>query len=210
MRPISKRETERLNELLAADARGQHMLVDYAMLDACLEMVWTSDEEQLREMCETAEPEPGRRAAAGGDRGGFRSSRPSPRLVPGGSFLFSYAAAVLIVGLGLLIGWAYQVSIPGGPIIEKAATRPCRRRRRSFGLSPKSSRSAASPTRSSAAGAIPRRDRSTTPTFHWAKSTPWLQGWWKSPTRPGRKSSFKGRACTKSNPAAAGIFRSAD
>ena len=34
-------------------------------------------------------------------------------LYPVGSFVFSYAAAVVIVGIGLLIGWAYQVSIPG-------------------------------------------------------------------------------------------------
>ena len=31
---------------------------------------------------------------------------------PLGGFLFSYVAAVVIVGVGLLIGWAYQVSIP--------------------------------------------------------------------------------------------------
>ena len=36
---------------------------------------------------------------------------PASTLYPFGSFVFSYAAAVVIVGIGLLIGWAYQVSI---------------------------------------------------------------------------------------------------
>ena len=31
---------------------------------------------------------------------------------PMGSFAFSYLVAALIVGLGLMIGWVYQVSIP--------------------------------------------------------------------------------------------------
>ena len=37
---------------------------------------------------------------------------PASTFYPFGSFVFSYAAAVVIVGIGLLIGWAYQVSIP--------------------------------------------------------------------------------------------------
>ncbi len=37
---------------------------------------------------------------------------PASTLYPFGSFVFSYAAAVVIVGIGLLLGWAYQVSTP--------------------------------------------------------------------------------------------------
>ncbi len=36
---------------------------------------------------------------------------PASTFYPFGSFVFSYAAAVVIVGIGLLIGWVYQVSI---------------------------------------------------------------------------------------------------
>ncbi|MGB7736386.1 MAG: hypothetical protein WBL72_22110 [Thermoguttaceae bacterium] len=110
--PMTPHESRRLNELLSADVRAQQMFVDYAILDACLEMVWTSDEGRLRETCEAGEQE----SVAGPlpvlIEGVSDLHAPLLARYPGGSFLFSYAAAVLIVGLGLLIGWAYQVSIP--------------------------------------------------------------------------------------------------
>jgi hypothetical protein len=110
--PMTPDETRRFNELLAADVRAQQMFVDYAMLDACLEMVWTSGEGQLRETCEAAELESVAGPLPVVIEGVSDLHAPLSARYPGGSFLFSYAAAVLIVGLGLLIGWAYQVSIP--------------------------------------------------------------------------------------------------
>ena len=88
------------------------MLVNYAMLDACLEMVWTSDKGRLSEMSEVAEPEPAVAPLPVMIEGVSDLHAPLSTGYPGGSFLFSYAAAVLILGLGLLIGWAYQLSIP--------------------------------------------------------------------------------------------------
>jgi hypothetical protein len=110
--PITPQEKERLNALLAADPRAQQMFADYAMLEACLEMVWTSGEGQLTESCETAEPESVAGALPVLIEGVPDLQAPVSPLYSGGSFLFSYAAAVVIVGIGLLIGWAYQVSIP--------------------------------------------------------------------------------------------------
>ncbi len=107
---MTPQEIGRLNELLAADARAQQMFADYAMLDACLEMVWTSDERRLPETSEAAEPVAAPLPMIIEGISDLQS--PLPTRYPGGSFLYSYAAAVLIVGLGLLIGWAYQVSTP--------------------------------------------------------------------------------------------------
>ncbi len=110
--PITPHEKERLNAMLAADARAQQMFADYAMLEACLEMVWTSGEGQLTETSETGEPESIAAALPVVIEGVPDLHAPVSPLYTGGSFLFSYAAALVIVGLGLLIGWAYQVSIP--------------------------------------------------------------------------------------------------
>ena len=60
---------------------------------------------------------------------------PASTLYPFGSFVFSYAAAVVIVGIGLLIGWAYQVSTP----------RPDQRESVQLGLQPKPADSRAEP-----------------------------------------------------------------
>ena len=96
--------------------------------------------------------------------------RPSPRLPrlsyrilpisissfsPLGGFLFSYVAAAMIVAVGMLIGWAYQVSIPRSdrPKLSRLPSGP---RRRTSTRSPKSFLSAASPAWSIAHGPIPR------------------------------------------------------
>ena len=43
---MTEGEGQRLNELLATDAQAQQMFVDYAMLDVCLDMLWTNGEER--------------------------------------------------------------------------------------------------------------------------------------------------------------------
>jgi hypothetical protein len=122
--PMAQRDAERLNELLAADAEARQMFADYAILDACLEMVWTSGEGQLLETPPPVEPE-----AVDGSLPIIIDGTPplhSPlfALVHGGGFLFSYAAAVVIVGIGLLIGWAYQVSTPHSDHRESVRVAP--------------------------------------------------------------------------------------
>ena len=57
--PMTQREIERLNELLAADSQAQQMFADYAMLDACLEMIWTSGKGRATDTAESAETESG-------------------------------------------------------------------------------------------------------------------------------------------------------
>ena len=110
-RPMAQNEIERLNELLAADAQAQQMFADYAMLDACLEMVWTGGEGQA-----AIPSQPADKDSVDGIFPviieGIPAVHTPSTLYTGGSFLFSYAAAVIIVAIGLLIGWAYQLSIP--------------------------------------------------------------------------------------------------
>ena len=192
--------------MLAADARAQQMFADYAMLEACLEMVWTSGEGQLTETSETGEPESIAAALPVVIEGVPDLHAPVSPLYTGGSFLFSYAAALVIVGLGLLIGWAYQVSIPR-PSTEKPFKSARSRSRRTSAPSPKWFLSAASPTRSNAAGPIPRWERSITGTSLWAASTRLASGLLEITYDTGARSSFKGLACMKWNPPAA-IFRS--
>ncbi len=118
--PMTQGEIERLNELLAADAQAQQMFADYAMLDACLEMVWTSGEGQAAEASQPADKDSVFGALPLVIDGVPPLHAPLSALSVGGSFLFSYAAAVIIVGVGLLIGWAYQVSIPRSDHRESA------------------------------------------------------------------------------------------
>ena len=124
--PMAQGEIERLNELLAADAHAQQMFADYAMLDACLEMVWTSGEGQAAEASQPLDKDSADRALPLVIDGVPALHAPLSTLSVGGGFLFSYAAAVVIVGVGLLIGWAYQVSIPRSGHREsvEAARRP--------------------------------------------------------------------------------------
>jgi len=122
--PMTHRETERLNELLAADTQAQQIFADYAMLEACLEMVWTSGEGQTTCASEPAESEFVDGALPVIIEASPALHAPLSTLYPVGSFLFSYMAAVVIVGMGLLIGWAYQVSIPRSDYREVVEVAP--------------------------------------------------------------------------------------
>jgi hypothetical protein len=110
--PLTPAETERLNELLASDGQAQQMFADFAMLNTCLDMVWTSGERH--EAGEAAFPE-------------FASPQNAMPVVPAfpvlhapvsalhspfGNFVLSYGVAATVVAVGLLIGWACRVSIP--------------------------------------------------------------------------------------------------
>jgi hypothetical protein len=125
--PMTQAELDRLNELLAADTQAQQMFADYAMLDACLEMVWTAGEERVFDDLTTVESEYSDEPLH------ILQSSPalhlplSPFYSPAGSFLFSYGAAAVIVATGLLIGWACHVPTPrsGGQVeVVRETTQP--------------------------------------------------------------------------------------
>lgn len=123
---LSPLEVERLNQLLANNAQAQQMFADYAMLDACLEMVWTSGEGQETRACSPSESEPTGAVLPVLTEGSPLSHAPLSMFYPVGSFVSSYVAAALIVGIALLIGWAYQLSIPrpDRPEAAQAGPRP--------------------------------------------------------------------------------------
>ena len=111
--PMTRQEMERLNELLASDAQAQQMFADYAMLDACLEMVWTSGEEREVGGLALVGSVPAEEALPvilqaspilHAPLSAFNSSL--------GGLLFSYSVAAVVVAVGMMIGWACQVSYP--------------------------------------------------------------------------------------------------
>jgi hypothetical protein len=108
---ITAAEHDRLQSRLAADAAARQLYFDYVDLRLLLRQ-W-------------------QRASSGEQRSAVADEPdavPLPPVViqtspvfhvptttffsPLGSFVFSYAAAAVIVGVGLLVGWAHQVSIP--------------------------------------------------------------------------------------------------
>jgi hypothetical protein len=111
--PLTEIETERVNELLASDVQAQQMFADYAMLNACLDMVWSNGERP--ETGETTVPEP---TWSQQDVSPVVPAFPvlhapvSALNSPLGSFVFSYGVAATVVAVGLLVGWACRVSIP--------------------------------------------------------------------------------------------------
>jgi hypothetical protein len=110
--PMSQQEIGRLNELLGADSQAQQMFADYAMLDACLEMVWNGDDEQdIGDFgCESVHEEEASPIVI----------QASPALhaplssfhLPLGGLMFSYSVAAVVVAVGLLVGWACHVALP--------------------------------------------------------------------------------------------------
>jgi hypothetical protein len=123
--PMTEREAARLNELLAADVQAQQMFVDYAMLDACLDMVWTSGEGKEAGDLAVAESAP-----ASEDAPVIIQTFPVlhapafPSCSPLGSFLLSYGVAAAVVAVGMLMGWICQVSLPQSDRTEVAGGTP--------------------------------------------------------------------------------------
>jgi hypothetical protein len=110
--PLTSAETERLNELLASDGQAQQMFADYAMLNACLDIVWTSGERC--EAGEAAFPEfaPSQDVAPVVPAFPVLHAPLSALHSPLGNFMISYGVAATVVAVGLLIGWVCRVSIP--------------------------------------------------------------------------------------------------
>jgi hypothetical protein len=111
--PMTRQEAERLNELLASDAQAQQMFVDYAMLDACLEMVWAGGEERENGDLAIFAPVPAEQSIPVIIQASPILSTPlSAFHTSVGGLLFSYGVAAFVVAVGLMIGWACQVSYP--------------------------------------------------------------------------------------------------
>jgi hypothetical protein len=123
--PMTEQETVRLNELLVSDVQAQQMFVDYAMLDACLDMVWTSGEGG-----EAGESTVADFAPSEEDAPVIIQTLPvlnapaSPSYSPLGSFLLSYGVAAAVVAVGMLMGWICQVSFPQSNRTEVAGGTP--------------------------------------------------------------------------------------
>jgi hypothetical protein len=110
--PMSQAEIERLNELLAADSQAQQMFADYAMLDACLEMVWNdADEQEIGDFANESACEEETAPIVIQASPVLHASLSSLHL-PLGGLMFSYSVAAVVVAVGLLVGWACHVSLP--------------------------------------------------------------------------------------------------
>ncbi|MGA7702214.1 MAG: hypothetical protein WCB27_21680 [Thermoguttaceae bacterium] len=103
---IEPAERERLETLLLDDAAAQDLYRRFIALD--VELAWRGAGRPAPSQFDApvAAPLPAIIEASPA------LPAPASTLYPFGSFVFSYAAAVVIVGIGLLIGWAYQVSTP--------------------------------------------------------------------------------------------------
>jgi hypothetical protein len=103
--PLAQQETQRLNGLLALDPEAQQIFADYAMLDACLDMVWTSGEQRTAGVSAPAD------AAIPAVMPTFPilDASISPFQSSLGNSLVSYGVAAAVVIIGILAGWACQV-----------------------------------------------------------------------------------------------------
>ncbi len=103
---IAQTDWERLEALLLDDPAAQELYRRYMALD--VELAWRA---AGRPAASRFDP-PIAAALPAILEVSAPLHAPASTFYPFGSFVFSYAAAVVIVGVGLLIGWVYQVSIP--------------------------------------------------------------------------------------------------
>jgi hypothetical protein len=104
---IGQANWERVEALLLHDLAAQDLYRRFMALD--VELAWRA---AGRPALSRFDPPASTPVAAAIIEASAPLHAPASTLYPFGSFVFSYAAAVVIVGIGLLIGWAYQVSIP--------------------------------------------------------------------------------------------------
>jgi hypothetical protein len=104
---ISPEEMQRLDHLICTDPAVRRLYMEYLDLHARLSYQFhQSDDSMLSVLPPAAVPFP---PGVLQESSEFMPSA-SALLSPFGSFLFSYSLAAVIVGIGLLIGWVYQVS----------------------------------------------------------------------------------------------------
>jgi hypothetical protein len=107
---LGKQERLRLSELLRNDPAARTYYLQHVLTDALLRLEHRTSPSEAEEMSEALQQGPGiptpqaPLTAAGSSLLSLSS--------PLGSFLFSYAAATLIVGVGILIAWMCHVSEP--------------------------------------------------------------------------------------------------
>ncbi len=104
---IGQADWERLETLLLDDPAAQDFYRRFVALD--VELAWRAAGRPASSQFDPADPAA---TAPVIIEASPSLHTPASTFYPFGSFVFSYAAAVVIVGIGLLIGWAYHVSIP--------------------------------------------------------------------------------------------------
>lgn len=110
---ISPEEMQRLDRLLCTDAAVRRQYMEYLDLHARLSCQFHHSAETMVPLPSMAVPLPPIVIQTDSDLSSFH---------PIGSFIFSYSLAAVIVGIGLLVGWACH--IPGSQGLASNAVRP--------------------------------------------------------------------------------------